>query len=113
MEPNEIRALAKYMLEEWESKHNADLAPKWEKGTVVFKPNDPSLKEHELPIDKFMHKVVMVRNNLRVLEQQVNSNASLSEGEKIKLQGYISKCYGSLTSFNFMFWDEEDKFSSK
>jgi hypothetical protein len=113
MEPAEIRKLARFILEEWESQHSADNAPKWDNATVKFVPNDPSLKEHEMPMEKFMHKVIMVRNNLRVLEQQVNSNSKLTEGEKIKLQGYISKCYGSLTSFNFMFWDEEDKFSSK
>lgn len=55
----------------------------------------------------------MVRDNLRVLEQQINSNKNLGEGEKLKLQGYITRCYGSLTSFNFLFFDEEDKFRAK
>lgn len=113
LEPRELRILAKYILDEMESRHSAELAPKWEGATIKFIPSDPSLKDHEMEIDKFLHKVTMVRNNLRVLEQQVNSNTSLSEGEKTKLQGYVSKCYGSLTSFNFMFWDQEDKFSSK
>lgn len=113
MEPSELRSLAKFILDEWESRHSADNAPKWDDATVKFVPKDSSAKEHEIPMEKFMHKVVMVRNNLRVLEQQINSNGKLSEGEKVKLQGYITKCYGSLTSFNFMFWDDEDKFRSK
>lgn len=106
-----MRLLATLIANEIESRHNADLAPKWQHGTVVFKPNDPSLAQHELPMDKFMHKVVMMRDNLRVLEQQINANKSLSDGEKLKLQGYITRIYGSMTSFNFMFAQPDDKFS--
>lgn len=113
MEPAQLRTLARFILEEMQSQSSADLAPKWESGTVVFKPGDADLAEHEMPIDKLMHKVVMLRDNLRVLEQQINSNEALSEGEKLKLQGYITRCYGSLTSFNFIFRNDGDKFSSK
>lgn len=110
MDKLEIKELAEALLDEMEKRNTAELAPKWEGGSVMFLPKDSSVKDHEIPIDKLLHKIIMVRDNLRVLEQQINSNDKLSEGEKVKFQGYITKCYGSLTSFNFMFYDEEDKF---
>jgi len=113
MEPQELRLLAKFITEELHSMHSAEYAPKWQDAELILKPKDPALKEHVMPIDKLMHKIVMLRDNLRVLEQQINSNDKLQEGEKVKLQGYISRCYGSLTSFNFMFQYDGDKFSSK
>jgi len=105
-----MKALARAIAEEIDAVHSAELAPKWERGSIFFIPGDSTVKDHELPIDKLMHKIVMIRDNLRVLEQQLNSNEKLSEGEKIKYQGYITKCYGSLTSFNFLFRNIEDKF---
>ncbi|MDT3739776.1 MAG: hypothetical protein RO257_09790 [Candidatus Kapabacteria bacterium] len=113
MEQYEIRQLARFIVEEMDELHSADLAPKWEGGSIFFLPKNSETKDHELPIDKLFHKIVMVRDNLRVLEQQINSSESLSEGEKVKFQGYITKCYGSMTSFNFLFYDEDDKFNSK
>ena len=110
MDRDEARILARMIMREMEADHNADLAPKWQHGMVIFKPLDPLLKQHELPIERFMHKVVMMRDNLRVLEQQINSNKSLDTGEKVKLQSYITRIYGSMTSFNFMFADDDDKF---
>ncbi len=107
----QIRLLATLIANEIESRHDAELAPKWIRGTVVFKPNDPSLAQHELAMEKFMHKVVMMRDNLRLLEQQINASDSLTDGEKVRLQGYITRIYGSMTSFNFMFANAEDKFS--
>jgi len=84
-------------------------AEKWRGGTLVLKPGTPGLQEKSWPIETFFHKVVMLRNRLRTLEQQVNA-ADLSEDVKIKLQGYISGCYGSLTSFNVLFADDDDQF---
>lgn len=110
MEKYELRLLAKLIADEVEKRHSAALAPKWQHGTVIFKPEDASLKQHEISIERFMNKVVMMRDNLRVLEQQINANKSLEPGEKLKLQGYITRIYGSMTSFNFMFEDPEDKF---
>lgn len=95
---------------ELERTHTVEVAPKWQYGTVVFKPGDDRLKQHEMSIERFMHKIVMMRDNLRVLEQQINANKSLETGEKIKLQGYITRIYGSMTSFNTFFADEEDTF---
>ena len=86
------------------------LAPKWEGGTIVVKPRDASLQARELPVDALFHKVVMVRDRLRVLEQKLNAHPKLSDAEKVEMQGYVTKCYGSLTSFNLLFRDEKDKF---
>lgn len=113
MDYDEIKLLAKLLHKEMEETKSADLAPKWEGASIEFIPDDENLASHSMEIDKFMHKIVMLRDNLRVLEQQINSNKNLSDGEKLKYQNYITKCYGSLTSFNFMFKDENDKFSSK
>ena len=82
---------------------------KWRGGTLVLRPGTPGLQEKSWPIETFFHKVVMLRNRLRTLEQQVNST-DLTEDVKIKIQGYISGCYGSLTSFNVLFAEEEDQF---
>jgi hypothetical protein len=86
------------------------LAPKWEGGTVILKPRDASIQSKELPLDALFHKVIMVRDRLRVLEQRVNGHEKLSDAEKIEMQAYITKCYGSLTTFNVLFRDEKDKF---
>ncbi len=84
-------------------------APKWRGGTLVLRPASPGLQEKSWPIETFFHKVVMLRNRLRTLEQQVNAS-DLPDDVKIKLQGYVSGCYGSLTSFNVLFADEADQF---
>jgi hypothetical protein len=84
-------------------------AEKWRGGTLALRPGDSNLQEKSWPIETFFHKVVMVRNRLRTLEQQVNGT-DLPEDVKVKLQGYISGCYGSLTSFNVLFADDEDHF---
>jgi len=109
----ELKVLAKQIVREMDALNNADLAPKWQNGVIKLIPENPDLKPHEIPIETLMHKIVMVRNNIRVLEQQINSSEDLSEGERIKFQSYITRCYGSLTSFNFLFSNESDKFSSK
>jgi hypothetical protein len=82
---------------------------KWRGGTLVLRPGTAGLQEKTWPIETFFHKVVMLRNRLRTLEQQVNA-AELPEDVKVKLQSYISGCYGSLTSFNVLFADEDDQF---
>jgi hypothetical protein len=84
-------------------------AEKWRNGMLVLRPGTPGLQEKSWPIETFFHKVVMLRNRLRTLEQQVNAT-DLPEDVKVKLQGYISGCYGSLTSFNVLFADDADQF---
>jgi hypothetical protein len=84
-------------------------ADKWRGGTLVLRPGTAGLQEKSWPIETFFHKIVMLRNRLRTLEQHVNS-AELPDDIKVKLQGYISGCYGTLTSFNVLFAEEEDQF---
>jgi hypothetical protein len=84
-------------------------AEKWRGGTLVLRPGTAGLQEKNWPIETFFHKIVMLRNRLRTLEQQVNAS-DLPEDAKVKLQSYVSGCYGSLTSFNVLFADEEDQF---
>jgi len=84
-------------------------ADKWRGGTFVLRPGTPGLQEKSWPIETFFHKVVMLRNRLRTLEQQVNA-AELPDDVKVRLQGYISGCYGTLTSFNVLFAEEDDQF---
>lgn len=84
-------------------------ADKWRGGELVLRPGKPGLQDKSLPIETFFNKVVMLRNRLRTLEQQVNA-ADLPQELKVRLQGYITGCYGSLTSFNVLFADEDDKF---
>ncbi len=84
-------------------------AEKWRGGSLVLKPGSPGLQEKSIPIETFFHKVVMLRNRLRTLEQQVNAS-DLPDDAKVKLQSYISGCYGSLTTFNVLFADEDDQF---
>ena len=84
-------------------------ADKWRGGTFVLRPGSPGLQEKSWPIETFFHKVVMLRNRLRTLEQQVNAS-DLPDDVKVKLQAYVSGCYGSLTSFNVLFAEEDDQF---
>jgi hypothetical protein len=84
-------------------------ADKWRGGTFVLRPGTAGLQEKSWPIETFFHKVVMLRNRLRTLEQHVNAS-DLPDDAKVKLQGYITGCYGSLTSFNVLFAEESDQF---
>ncbi len=85
-------------------------ADKWRGGTLVLRPGTPGLQEKVMPIDALFHKIVMIRNRLRTLEQQVNASDLPADG-KVKLQSYITGCYGSLTTFNVLFAEEDDQFS--
>lgn len=86
------------------------LGDKWVGGTMLLQAADKNLKPKEIPIADFFHKIVMLRDRLRVLEQNINSNKKLSDEEKVNMQQYITRCYGSLTTFNVLFKNKEHWF---
>ena len=90
--------------------HKVELGKKWQGGTMTLQPANKELKPKDMPIETFFHKIVMMRDRLRVLEQNINSSSSLSDEEKVNLQQYISRIYGSMTSFNVLFENKEDYF---
>jgi hypothetical protein len=107
----ELKKVLHFFLEESGATNEmVPLADKWTGGKLLFQPNDSSLKGHEIPIETFFHKIVMLRDRLRVLEQNINSHPKLSDEERIHLQQYITRIYGSLTSFNILFKDKNNHF---
>jgi hypothetical protein len=107
--PADLEMILRRVIREETGLTPAAPAEKWRGGEMILRPGAAGLQEKSWPIESFFHKVVMLRNRLRVLEQNVNSLA-VPEDVKIKLQGYITGCYGSLTSFNVLFADAEDRF---
>jgi hypothetical protein len=107
--PADLEALLRRVIREESGLTEVVPAEKWRGGELVLRPGKPGLQEKAWPVETFFHKVVMVRNRLRALEQQVNGS-DLPDDQKVKLQTYITGCYGSLTSFNVLFGEEDDQF---
>ncbi|HYQ56596.1 MAG TPA: hypothetical protein VEP89_04545 [Draconibacterium sp.] len=108
---SEIEKVLNYVLD----KHNAlnEIVPigeKWIGGKMLLQPANQELKPKEIPVETFFHKIVMLRDRLRVLEQNINSSKSLTDEEKVNIQQYITRVYGSLTTFNVLFSDKEHYF---
>lgn len=103
-------ALKNVLLELSDITHICELGERWVGGTITLNPKNSQLQSKEIPMDTFWHKIVMIRDRMRVLEQNINSHKSLTEEEKIQLQQYITRCYGSLTTFNVLFAEKEDQF---
>jgi len=113
MDRDGLKQVLRELLEEETLYGYAPLGKRWEEGTLVLRPADPSLQPKELSLEAFFHKIVMIRDRLRVLEARINSHEKLGDADRVELQQYISKIYGSLTSFNVLFRDKQDHFSSK
>ena len=110
VEEDQLKSIVRSVLREEFDIAAAKIADKWIGGKIILRPGKAGLQEKEIPIDGFFHKVVMLRDRLRVLEQQINSNEKLTEPDKLQLQQYITRCYGTLTSFNVLFKEQKDQF---
>ena len=108
MEKSLVRVLRRFS----DVQETVPLGQKWTGGRMVLFPGDKSLKEKEIPIETFFHKIVMVRDRVRVMEQRINASA-LTDEEKVDLEQYITRIYGSLTTFNVLFKNKEDQFTGE
>lgn len=104
------RSLLKILRQWGEVSEVVKLGDRWQNGTMILQAADKSLKPKELPIEDFFHKIVMLRDRLRVLEQNINSHKILTDEDKVNLQQYVTRCYGTLTTFNVLFRDKEHWF---
>ena len=109
-----VEEMITYVLDKYASLSEVvELGERWEGGEMTLTPGKEGLQSKSIPIETFFHKIVMARDRLRVLEQNINSHPKLTDEEKVNLQQYISRIYGSFTTFNILFKNEEDQFSSK
>ena len=107
----EIEEVITFVMDKYQGiTHMVKIADKWKDGMLEMKPANAELQAKEVPMETFFHKIVMLRDRLRVLEQNINSHPKLDEEDKIQLQQYITRAYGSLTTFNVLFADKDDYF---
>ncbi len=107
----DVESTLKKMLQKWSDiSEIVPIADKWKGGKLILEPNDTNLQSKEIPIDTFFHKIVMVRDRIRVMEQKINSS-NLDDQDKVDLQQYITRIYGSLTTFNVLFKIKEQQFT--
>jgi hypothetical protein len=110
MDQDEFRNVLRQVLREELGVGDNTIADRWRGGELVLKPGKDGTQEKRIPLDQFFHKIVMVRDKLRVLEQKLNGSKALEADEKVQMQQYITSCYGSLTTFNVLFKEREDWF---
>jgi len=110
MDIDDFRRVLREVLTEELGVGRSEIGARWQGGEVVLKPGKPGTSEKRIPLDTFFHKIVMVRDKLRLLEAKLNSHETLSDADKVQLQAYITACYGSLTTFNVLFSEREDWF---
>jgi hypothetical protein len=110
MDADEFRRVLRDVLQDELGVRPVDLGGRWEGGEVVLKPGKEGTAEKSIPIEALFHKIVMIRDRLRVLEQRINAHPKLSDEEKVQMQQYVTQCYGSLTTFNVLFADRRDAF---
>lgn len=110
----EVEKSLREILKKWSDVSElVPIADKYKGGTLILKPKDPELSDKEIPINTFFHKIVMLRDRLRVMEQKINSSKAIEEEDKIDLQQYITRCYGSLTTFNVLFKNNSQQFKGE
>jgi hypothetical protein len=113
MDRDGLKQVLRELLEEETLYGYPRMGERWQDGTLVMKPGAEETQAKEVSLESFFHKIVMVRDRLRVLEAKINGHSKLEEKDKVELQGYLTKCYGSLTTFNVLFQDKSDHFNSK
>ncbi|MCC6523628.1 MAG: hypothetical protein IT373_13315 [Polyangiaceae bacterium] len=110
MDIEEFRRVLREVIADELGVSRAPLGPRWQGGELVLKPGKADTQDKRVPIESFFHKIVMVRDKLRLLEAKLNAHPGLSDEDKVQLQSYITGCYGSLTTFNVLFADKGDQF---
>jgi hypothetical protein len=113
MDIDEFRSVLREVIAEELGVGSVEMGQRWQGGELVLQPGTADTQEKRVPLESFFHKIVMVRDKLRVLEAKVNSNKGLSDADKVQMQSYITACYGSLTTFNVLFAEKNDSFSTK
>lgn len=110
MDSEEFRRVLSDVIRDELGVAEVELAGRWDGGEMVLKPGKPGVQEKRIPLDALFHKIVMIRDKLRVLEQKINGNPKLGDDDKVQLQQYVTACYGSLTTFNVLFAERNDQF---